>query len=427
MKILFKDFIVVNEEGHNILSVVVDGDTITFVGKEAPADDYDEVLDGHNKMLTPGFVNTHTHTPMTLLRSYADGYPLSVWLFEKIFPIEDKMTAEDIKRGAYLAALEMIASGTTLFNDMYSFMDEVANVVIDSGLKANLSRGLMFLGDESGISNDFRLAENITLYENYHNAADGRIRVDFAPHAVYTCPPKYIEKICETAAKYDTGMHIHLSETVKENADLWEKYKKTPTEYMRDLGVFNFRTTAAHCVHLTEGDMDILREYNVYVAHNPTSNLKLGSGIANISKMKEKKINVTIGTDGASSNNNLNILEEIHIASILTNGATQNPEALSSKDVFLMATKRGAEALGFSDTGSIEAGMKADLVVFDIDKPHFYPRHSMLSNLLYSAQASDIERVYVNGKLLYKGGEYLTLDYEKIIYNANKSAKALFL
>lgn len=413
MSIVFKDIVLPFSLERS--DVLIDGEIISKIGKNLSAD---TVIDGKNRLLSPGLFNAHTHSPMCLLRSYADGYPLEEWLFDKIFPIEDKLNDDDIYFAAQLSIMEMLASGTVCFADMYYGMASVAKAVTEVGIKANLSRGATGQGQED----QWKIDENVELFKEFNS---DKIRVDFAPHSVYTCTPSYIEQIVKAAKSLGASLHVHLSETKTEQENCIKQYKKTPTELFEAAGVFEQKTIAAHCVHVTESDMDILLKNNISIAHNPTSNLKLASGIAPVNMFVEKGINVAIGTDGASSNNNLNMFEEMHLAAVLH--LRDNPTAILPTEAFKMATKNGATAMGRRDTGEIKVGNKADLIVIDLDKPHLKPMHNAVSNLVYSAQGQDVYLTMVDGKILYQNGEFKTIDKEKVYKNIEKSKERLFV
>ena len=379
-----------------------------------------EVIDGRHTVAMPGLVNTHTHAAMTLLRSYADDMELMPWLNDKIWPAEAKFVNEYIYWGSALAAVEMIQSGTTTFADMYDSMHEVARVTEESGLRANLARGCVVFSDPE-LKN---IQKNVRLYENFHNTADGRIKIYFAPHAPYTCPPEYVSKIVEAADQCKTGIHVHLAETQDELRQIREGYGKTPTEYLNDLGVFKLPTLAAHSVYLTDSDIAILKENNVGIAHNPSSNLKLASGIANIPKYLQAGLNVGIGTDGCSSNNTLNMFKEMTICSFVQKVNAMDPTVLPAEEILKLGTIGGAKAMRWDDEiGTLEVGKKADLILVDINKPHFAPWNNTVSDLVYSAQGSDVKTTIVNGKVLMKNYEVLTMDVEKIMAETSRIAR----
>lgn len=382
----------------------------------------DRIIDGKGMVAMPGLINSHTHIGMSLLRNFADDLPLHEWLTQKIWPIEAKLTEEDVYWGSLLSMVEMIQSGTTAFCDMYFFMDQVGMGLEEAGIRGVLTRGLI---EEEGKS-IIKLNETRELYRNWNGKGNGRIKVMVAPHAPYTCSPDFIMKSCALAKELDTGIHIHLSETKKEVEDSFKQYGKSPIKHVYDLGVFEIPTIAAHCVHVDDNDIEILKENNVSVVNNPGSNLKLASGFAPVDKMVKKGVNVALGTDGSSSNNNLNMFEEINLAAIVNKAVNMDAVSIPAKTAVEMATINGAKALLWSEEiGSIEVGKKADLILIDIDKPHLYPHHNIISSLAYSAQGSDVDTVIVDGKIIMENREIKTLDVEKIKYNVGKVAKNL--
>lgn len=410
-------------------TVKTDGSIISYVGNKENNNlqaTSDIILDGTGKALIPGLVNAHTHIPMTLLRSYADDLDLQTWLFEHIFKVEDKLNDDDVYWGTQLGMLEMIAGGTTCFCDMYYFVDRIAQATSESGVRALLSRGLTNDLDMDDYSADYKLKEAIGTFEQWNEADNNRIRVAFAPHAIYTCAPNYIKAIRDTAQRLGAQIHVHIDETAKEHNDSLNQYGKTPVQHLDSIGLFDLPTIAAHCVHVTEEDMNIMKEKNVSFVHNPGSNLKLGSGIAPVPVAMEKGLNVALGTDGASSNNNLNMWEEMNLAALIHKGVKMDPLLVKAEEALKMATVNGARALGFNTVGQIKQGFKADMVLIDLSKPHFLPEHNLVSNLAYSAQASDVETVFVDGKILYDKGEYKTLDKEMIYHNIKRVYKRLF-
>lgn len=384
------------------------------------------VIDASDKLLMPGLINGHCHVPMTLLRNYADDMNLQDWLFNYIFPVEDKMTDDDIYWSSLLGIMEMIATGTTCFIDMYYHMNSMAKSVEDSGIRAQLSRGLSNTGDDSDFSGHAGLNEAIDFCHRWNGAANGRITGALGPHSIYTCSEKFIRAIIETAHKLDAPVHVHLDETRVEHEECLEKHGKTPTRYLYDLGLFDRKTVAAHCVWITDEDMDLLKEKGVTISHNPTSNLKLASGIAPVPKALEKGINVMIGTDGASSNNNLNMFEEIHLASLIHKGTNHDPLLIDAGTALKLATTNGAAAMGAKDIGIIEKGAKADLILIDLDKPHVLPMHNALSALAYSIQGSDVYMTMADGRILYEKGEFKTIDKDRVRYNIQKCYDRLF-
>ncbi len=431
MKLLLKNCDILASEGGSYRWVKngflgIDGSVIDYIGEEVPASAYELEKDMSGKLLVPGLINCHGHTPMVLLRGIGSDLPLHEWLFEKMIPVEDRFTAEDIRVGNLLALLEMIACGTTSYSDMYFETQTAVENAVASGIRANLCRPVQSFDVNEKYSDNFRAKQSIELFREYHGAADGRIRIDFAIHAEYTSFPHIIEAYSADCKALGGRMHLHLSETSREHEECIKKYNKTPAEWFLALGTFDSPTAAAHCVAVSDSDLEILMSKNVSVIHNPTSNLKLGSGFAPIPKMLDMGINVTLGTDGAASNNNLNMLEEMHLASIMHNGYTHDPVLMKPAEILKMATANGARLQGRDNTGSLEVGKKADIIAFDLDKPHLIPNFDPLALMTYAIQGSDVCMTMVDGKILYENGEYLTLDEEKIRYEVKAALKRIY-
>lgn len=402
--------------------IIIEDDKIAFVGRvvngNVLADHVKniKIIDGKGKLAVPGFVNAHTHASMTLLRSFADDKKLMDWLQEDIWPIEAKMGREDIYIGAALAAVEMIRSGTTAFADMYGpCMDEVAKVVDESGLRGVLSRGLIGVVD-----GDKKLQENIELFKEFHNTSEGRVTVMFGPHAIYTCPPEYLIKVANAASELGAEIHIHMNETLDEINGCIKDYGKRPFEVVNETGLFDQGTLAAHCVHLSPEEIEIIKEKNIRVAHNPGSNMKLASGIAPVPELLKEGVIVALGTDGASSNNNLDMLEEVKLAALLHKVNTLDPLAIPAAEALKLGTENGAAALGLQSVGRIEKDYKADIVLYDMKNAEWQPHYNPISLLVYSANSSSVDTVIVNGKVLMEHGELKTLDEEKILFNFNQ-------
>ncbi len=406
-------------------SIGIDGTVIDGIYEEVPRKEYTEEKDMRGKLLMPGLVNDHTHTAMVLMRGLGSGRSLQSWL-EEMWAIEDRMRAKEIRVGMELALLEMIGSGTTSFRDMYLIPTAVVDAVGSSGIKSTISRCITCFN----IDEDYDTFENAigskALFDEYDGAFDGRLRIDFAVHAEYTANENIVRRYSEDAKKRGARMHIHLSETAKEQRECIERYGKTPAEWFYSLGLFDNPTSAAHCVHVTESDIALLGENNVSVIHNPESNLKLGSGVAPVPEMIAAGLNVSLGTDGAASNNNLDMFEEMHTASILHNGVREDPTLIKSRDVIDMATINGARSQGRFDTGSIEKGMKADIIALDLSSPHSIPMLDPVAALTYSMKASDVSMTMVDGRILYENGEYYTLDRERIYREARECTAFLY-
>ena len=380
----------------------------------------DQILDLPNDLVMPGLINTHTHAAMTLLRSYADDLPLMPWLQEKVWPFEEKLTEEDIYWGTALALCEMIRSGTTTMLDMYISMDQVAEAVLKAGTRVVLSRGLI----GNGPNGEQAFQENIDLVQRYHGAGEGRVKVMFGPHAPYTCSGRYLQKVKAEADRLGVGIHIHVAETRGEIKIIQEQYGKTPVQWLDELGLFGGHVVAAHCVHLTQEDMEILATRRVCVAHNAESNMKLNSGTAPITELRAKGVVVGIGTDGASSNNNLDLFGEMRSAAFQQKLRVDST-VLPAYEVLEMATVGGAQTLGLDDVGMLTPGFKADLITIDMDQPHFYPRFSVPAHLVYVAHAGDVRTVMVNGKLLMENRKILTMNVSEVCKEAETRAKRI--
>lgn len=404
-------------------AVGINEDTIDYVGpmlSSEELDQYDLVIHCEGKVILPGLINTHGHTAMTLLRGYADDLPLQRWLEDEIWPLEEKMTDESVRAGAALAALEMIESGTTTFLDMYDHMDQVAEVTLKSGLRARLTRGCIGFGPEE--VRQEKLQEATRFAEEWNGAGEGRIRTMMAPHSPYTCDPTFITQMIEKAIELSIPIHTHLSETAAEVEQNVRDYGVRPVEHLRKLGFFNLPSLVAHAVHLTEEEIEILAQYDVKVSHNVRSNLKLGSGIARIPEMIASGIRPSLGTDGAASNNSLNLLGEIQLAALIHKGVREDPVAVPAITALKMGTVYGAEALFWDDEiGTLEVGKQADLITIDCTKSHFCPPHDIVSHIVYTADRSDIQDVFVAGKQLMRDREVLTLDREKVMYEAKRA------
>jgi 5-methylthioadenosine/S-adenosylhomocysteine deaminase len=383
----------------------------------------DEIVDGSGKLFMPGLVNTHGHAAMSLLRGLKDDVNLQVWLQQYMWPMEAKFTAEDVRAGTMLSILEMLKGGTTTFMDMYDHMDEVARAVEETGIRACLTRGVIGLCPEA--EQRAKLADAVRFAKAWHGKADGRITAAMAPHAAYTCPPAFIEKFVEAAHELDLPIHTHMSETAREVEDNVRDYGARPVEHLRKLGVFTRPTLVAHGVHLTEEEIEILAEDGVGVSHNPGSNLKLASGIAPVIRLTERGVRVSLGTDGAASNNNLDMFEEMRLASLLHKGVSQDPTAVPAWQALRMGTIEGARSLWLSDVGMLQPGMKADFIALDITRAHFQPETDLASHVIYSASAGDVTDVWVDGRRLVKDRECLTLDEERVVFVANAAFRRL--
>lgn len=422
-KILLQQAEVLTAEGQVITAdIAVENQHIQYIDNIPAEWQAERVIDCRNLLAVPGFVNTHTHAAMTLFRSYADDMQLMDWLQQKIWPAEANLTADDVYWGTMLAAAEMIKSGTTTFADMYFFMPEVAKAVSDSGMRAVLARGMAGVAPTA----EAALVESDSFFREYHRAADGRISVMLGPHAPYTCPPEYLRRVVNLAQRLDAEIHIHLSETIGEVEDCQKQYGKSPIALMAELGVLDCGVLAAHCVHVSNDDIMIMQEKKVRVAHNPGSNMKLASGIAPVPAMLEAGLCVGLGTDGAASNNNLDMLEELRLAAMLHKVHSLNPLVVPAKQAVEMATVQGAKALGLGNTvGVLAPGYKADITLFNMQAPHWYPRHDRLSLLTYAANAADVQHVMIDGRMVLVDKQLTTMDEEKVLYEAQQRGMRL--
>jgi len=371
----------------------------------------------------PGLVNAHTHVAMTLLRGHADDKPLESWLREDIWPVEAALEPEDIEAGAALGALEMIKSGTTAFADMYFEIDRTADVVDRAGLRAVLGHGAISAGkDDAAARAD--IEESIEMARNLDGAADGRISTAVMPHSLTTVTPELLELAADEASDAGVPVHYHANETVDEVEPIVEERGMRPLEWARDLGMCRESDFLAHGVHLDERELDLLAQRGTGVVHCPASNMKLASGMAPVQRLLDAGAVVGLGTDGAASNNDLDLFDELRDAAMLGKLAADDASAVAAPDAVRMATAGGADVLGLN-TGRIEAGAAADLAVIDLDAPHLTPQHDLVSHLAYAARGSDVRHTVCDGQVLMRDREVLTLDEERVRERATDRAEAL--
>lgn len=431
MKTLFKNAAVITPDGViDCGSVAVNGAFIEEVGT-VTEQGFDRIIDCKGKLLMPAFYNIHCHAAMTLFRGIGDDLPLSRWLEEKIYPAEDRLTPSSVRVGSELAIAEMVRGGVVSFSDMYFFCNETAEAAINLGVKANLSRCLVSFDDEATIKGDSRFDEAVRLADSYHGAADGRIRVDMSVHAEYTNREKYLKEVAEYTHSRDLGMQVHVSETESEHLACMERHGgRTPVKFLADCGILvpskTASATAAHCVWVTDEDIDILRDNRVTVAHNPISNLKLASGVAPIHKMLNAGVNVGYGTDGAASNNALSVLRELQCAAVLHKGITQKADIIKTADFCRLAWENGAVAQGRPDCGKIKVGNRADIVLLDLDSLNNIPMYGPYSTIAFSADSRDVYLTMCDGNILFENGEYKTLDVEKLRFEAKHTIAHYF-
>ncbi len=416
MGVLLKDILAVVPEGDKDIiketNIYIEGSRIKSIGAEPEGFCADQTIDGKDRLAIPGLVNCHTHSYMSFMRNVADDLSFMDWLFGTIDPIEQQMTDEDTYWGACLAIIEMMKSGTTCFNDMQMNIHQTTRAVKESGMRAVISRGLVGSGMDEGGQMRLRQA-----YEERDAARDcDRLTFMLGPHAPYTCDEAYMRIVSEEAKKNRMGIHVHLSESESEIQQIQEKYGCSPIEMADRNGLFDVPAIAAHCVQITEKDMEILKRKNVSVVTNPASNMKLGNGFAPVPAMLEKGINVCLGTDGAASNNSLNMFHELSLLTLIHKGVERTPQCISAREGFRIATINGARALGLEkETGSLEEGKKADIAILNLNNPSLTPRNNLLAGLSYSANGSEVETVIIDGKITMKDRKILTMD-ESLVY-----------
>ena len=421
MGIVLKDILAILPNGEKDevrkTCIYIEGNRIAAVGEKPEGFREDKVIDGQDRLVIPGLINCHTHSYMAFMRNVADDLSFMDWLFGTIDPIEQQMTDEDTYWGAGLAIIEMIKSGTTCFNDMQMNIHQTTRAVKESGMRAVISRGLIGSGhDEAG---QMRLRQ---AYEERDAAKDcDRLSFMLGPHAPYTCDDGFMRVVSEEAKKNGMRIHVHLSESVSEIEQIREKYGLTPIEMADRNGLFDVPAIAAHCVQVTDEDIAILKGKKVSVVTNPASNMKLGNGFAPIGKMVEMGVNVCLGTDGAASDNSLNMFRELGLLTLIHKGVNKTPQCISAREGFRIATINGAKALGLEEeTGSIEAGKKADLAILNLNTPSLTPRNNLIAGLSYSANGSEVETVIIDGKIVMEDRKVLTMDEELVYKKINE-------
>ncbi|MEF9952492.1 MAG: amidohydrolase [Clostridium sp.] len=424
MSILINNVSIITMDGKdNILNkgyILISGNTIEKVAQgeyEGPITSL-KVIDGEGCVAMPGLINMHTHVPMTLLRGYGEGLPLMKWLNDRIFPFEAKMTKDDVYIGSLLGIVEMIKSGTTTFVDMYYKLAEIANAANDMNIRA-------FLGNTI-IGEDYKkqIDKTITLRDTVESDL---VKITFAPHSPYTCTTDALVEIGEAARKHNIPIQIHLSESRDEMDNMKNKHKVTPIKYCNDIGLFEGnKVIAAHCIHIDGEDMKILKETSTSMVVNPQSNMKLASGAAPAVEAKRKGVNVCLGTDGTSSNNSLNMIEEMKVFSLVQKLITSDANAMEPYTTLEVATVNGAKALGMEDSlGKIKEGYLADIILIDIKKPHLTPCYNTYANIVYSAQGSDVKTSIINGRIVMKDYKIKLIDETILIERAQNAVNSI--
>lgn len=402
-------------------SVSVTDGKITEI-REGITGDADFVIDAKNKIIMPGLINTHTHLPMTLFRGVADDLPLEKWLNDEIWPIEEQLEAKHVYAGSLLGCLEMIQSGTTCFNDMYFFMGEVARSISESGIRGFVSLAMFDFGNLDKMAGMLKQGE-----ENIKKYSEGRVRAFIGPHAPYTCSEELLLKAKELSDRHGTRIHIHIAESEKEVNDSKEQKGAPPFEYLDRIGFLGENVLSVHSVWASKKEVDIIKKRGVKVIHNPVSNMKMASGVAPIPEYTKKGICVSLGTDGAASNNTLDMLEEMKICALLHKISSMDPSIVPAYDVLEFATINGAKALGMEkEIGSIEVGKKADIILINLKRANLTPLTNPISHIVYASKGSDVDTVIVDGKVLMENRELRTLDLEEVLKFAKEEAGKLF-
>lgn len=409
-------------------AIAVNGDQIVAIGKnEDILAKYrsHNMVDAKGKIVMPGLVNCHTHLSMTLFRGLADDLQLQDWLTKYIFPAESEfMDAESVELGAQLAMIEMLRSGTTTFNDMYFFEDIVAQTAKKVGMRGIVSESLIDFSVPNSKNSEEGIAHIRNMVEKYKN--DSLVTVGLAVHSPYTCGPELLKKGKEIANELKLNYHIHVSETKWEVDTIYKLYKMTPVAYLDKLGVLDSRTVVAHGVWLTDEDIKILAKRGASVAHNPECNMKLSSGAAPLQRMMELECNVGLGTDGAASNNNLNMFEELHTMALLAKLSTGNPTAIPAERAIRIATIFGAKALGLNkNIGSLEVGKKADIILINVNRPNTTPLYNVYSTLVYAVNANDVTDVLINGKFVMKNSVLLNINEDEVMNKVRARARVI--
>lgn len=403
--------------------IYIENQEVIQVSEKPIFTEADYKIDGRKKLVLPGLVNTHTHIPMTLLRGYGDDMVLKKWLEERIWPAEAKLNSKSVEIGTKLGLLEMISTGTTTFLDMYFFEDTIGEVSEKVGMRAFLGFAMIDSGTPEYPA-DKLISECERFVKKWKDHEI--VKPVVAPHGIYTCGPENLQKSLEIANKYNVLLHIHCSETREEVYDIQKRYGLRPIGQLKKYGLLCEKMVLAHCGWITKNEILDIKKGGAKVSHCPVSNMKIATGgFTPVPELIEAGVPVSLGTDGAASNNTLDMLDTMKFCALIHKHHRWDPTILPVQTVFDFATINGAQCLGLEDIGSIEKGKKADLIMLDLDKPHLTPRYDLVSHLTYAARGSDVSTTIVNGKPLMLENEFLTLDYNSILEDAEKCAKKL--
>ena len=419
MKLRFYNALVLTEAGKEIFSgeVCTDGNVITYIGTERQEGKFDREINLGGNLIMPSFKNAHTHSAMTFLRSYADDMPLNDWLFKQVFPMEAKLSPDDVYELSKLAALEYFSGGTTAAFDMYFHPDSIVQAAVDMGLR------LVLCGAVSGGDNQADYDSALSRLEDYFdrfNRVNPLVSFKMGFHAEYTTDISILKGIAELAKKYKQPLYTHNSETASEVQGCIERHGVTPTVLMENLGMFEYGGGGFHCVHMSDEDLEIFKRRSLYVVTNPCSNCKLASGIAPLAKMNEMGINLAVGTDGPASNNALDMFREMYLASVLQKVRENDAAAMPADAVLRAATSGGAMAMGLGDCVSLATGNKADMVVIDMNRPNMQPVNNIQKNLVFAGTRDNVKMTVCDGVVVYEDGKFPTLDAERIYAKANE-------
>lgn len=415
MKKVIKNAIIVTINKDNEIikngQVEIEDNLITYVGSERSADG--EVIDAKGNIIMPGFVNTHCHLAMTLFRGYAENSNFNNWWLDYMRPLEERLEEDDCYYGAMLGMMELIKNGVTTVADFYINPDETAKAVIDTGIRASIGVG--------AITSKEIISEEYLDNEIKSISISPLIKPILYAHSLYSCDESQFAELNKYANKHNLIKSTHLSETLKEVGDIATKYNMSPVELLESYGFFDSPSLLAHCVHCDKEDIDIMKDYDISIATCPSSNLILGSGIAPLYSYIKNRMNVSIGTDGAASNNNLNMFKEMYLADNLQAGVLNQARAITTIDALKMATLRGAIALGYDNLGRIAEGYLADIIMIDINKPNMQPLNNIYNNLVNACESSNVIMTMINGKILYKDGQYYcNAVYDDVVKHCNK-------